>query len=112
MKLCTWISIKNIFTLLYYLPLGNANVICVTSLFNLKAHITEDVRGFIQKPAIHYKIHSNDETITMDTEGIIHRRDGTKEIVDKENRIEENLINTYHEKVENFINSRKKKISL
>ena len=80
--------IKKILTLLYYLP------------------------GFIQKPAIHYKIHSNDETITMDTEGIIHRRDGTKEIVDEENRIEENLINTYHEKVKDFINSRKKKISL
>ena len=44
--------------------------------------------GFIQKPAIHYKTES------------------------KQEEIEENLINTYHEKVKDFINSRKKKISL
>ena len=34
------------------IALGNANVICVTSLFNLKAHITEDVRSALLKFSI------------------------------------------------------------
>ena len=71
--------IGKIFTLLYYLP------------------------GFIQKPAIHYKIDCN---CKGDNEVGKHWKAKT------EQEIEDSLINTYHEKVKDFINSRKKKVSL
>ena len=52
--------IKKLFVLLYYLP------------------------GFIQKPAVHFHLPNkqDDQTITMDTEGNIHRPDGTIEILE------------------------------
>ena len=86
--------IKNIFTLLYYLP------------------------GFIQKPAIHYKI---------DCKCVCHNPfyskpycyhcKGDNEVgrywkAKSEQEIEDSLISTYHKKVENFIKSKKKKITL